>query len=57
MKIFGKFDVDGKTVLGVLSVVVSLAGMAISSKSSEYEKQALKAEIKDDIVKDLKLMN
>lgn len=56
MKIFGK-EVDTKTVLGVLSVVVSLAGMAISSKSSEYEKQALKAEIKDDVIKDLKMMN
>lgn len=56
MKIFGK-DVDGKMVLGVLSVVVSLAGMAISAKSSEYEKKALKKEIKDDIIKDLKLIN
>lgn len=56
MKIFGK-EVDTKTVLGVLSLAVTLAGMAISSKSSEYEKQALKAEIKDDVIKDLKMMN
>ena len=57
MKIFGK-NVDEKLmVLVVLGGIVSVVGMLISNKTSEHQTQLLKKEIKDDIIKDLKLIN
>lgn len=45
--------VDAKKVWGFASVAVTIIGAVISSKNQEAERSALKAELKEEILKDM----
>lgn len=45
--------VDAKKIWGVASVAVTIIGAVISNKNQEAERSALKAELKEEILKEV----
>lgn len=48
-----KLNIDAAKTLKIVSAVLGVAGMLISNKIQEHDLKATKAEIKQDVMKDL----